>query len=242
MPSFVEANGVALRYELSGSGPKTLALVHEMGGSLESWDFVLPRLAEGRRVLRYDTRGAGLSEKVRGSLHIDTMADDLRALLDALNVDGPVALAGVAVGAAIAIRFAARYPERAAALVAMGPATGVTGDRRAATLARAEAIEKDGMRAVEQASLAASYPPVVRHDQARFEAFRSRWLGTTRTASLPSTACWPEPRWRTISAASAARRWCWPAFTTGCARPRWSSRSPNGYQGRGSRPSTPVIS
>ena len=63
---FVELDGVGLRYELSGTGDRTLVLVHEMGGSLESWDGVAPRFAESRRVLRYDTRGAGLSQKVRG--------------------------------------------------------------------------------------------------------------------------------------------------------------------------------
>jgi len=35
---FIEVNGVRLRYELSGKGDRTLVLVHEMGGSLESWD------------------------------------------------------------------------------------------------------------------------------------------------------------------------------------------------------------
>ena len=58
---FIESNGVALRCELTGSGDRTLVLVHEMGGSLESWDDVAPRFAGKRRVLRYDTRGAGLS-------------------------------------------------------------------------------------------------------------------------------------------------------------------------------------
>jgi 3-oxoadipate enol-lactonase len=79
---FIEVNDVALRYELSGRGECTLVLIHEMGGSLESWDEVAPVLAANRRVLRYDTRGAGLSAKVRGALSIDTMVDDLAALLD----------------------------------------------------------------------------------------------------------------------------------------------------------------
>ncbi len=77
---FIEVNGAALRCELSGGGASTVVLVHEMGGTLESWDVVAPRLAAKRRVLRYDTRGAGLSEKVRGALTFDTMADDLVAL------------------------------------------------------------------------------------------------------------------------------------------------------------------
>jgi len=81
---FIELDGVGLRYELSGKGDRTLVLVHEMGGSLESWDDVSPRFGESRRVLRYDTRGAGMSQKVRGQLGIDTMTDDITALLDAL--------------------------------------------------------------------------------------------------------------------------------------------------------------
>ena len=39
--------------------------MHEMGGTLDSWDAVAPRSAENFRVLRYDQRGAGLTEKVR---------------------------------------------------------------------------------------------------------------------------------------------------------------------------------
>ena len=41
--NFIEVNGTALRYELSGSGASTLVLIHEMGGTLESWDLVAAR-------------------------------------------------------------------------------------------------------------------------------------------------------------------------------------------------------
>jgi pimeloyl-ACP methyl ester carboxylesterase len=53
---------------------------------------------------------------------------------------------------------------------------GVAGDRRQATLDRAATVESGGMRAVVETSLAASYPPVVRHDPAVFATFRARWL------------------------------------------------------------------
>ena len=122
---FVELNGVALRYELSGKGDRTIVLAHEMGGALESWDDVAPKFAASRRVLRYDTRGAGLSQKVRGELGLDTMADDIAALLDTIGFAGKVALAGIAVGGAIALHFASRYPERTSAVVVGSPATGI---------------------------------------------------------------------------------------------------------------------
>jgi 3-oxoadipate enol-lactonase len=175
---FIEVNGTALRYDLTGdsAGTSTLVLIHEMGGTLESWDAVVPLLARGRRVLRYDTRGAGLSQKIRGPLSIDTMVDDITALLDALAIAGKVALAGVAVGGAIALHAAVRRPERIATIAVSSPAVGIAPDRRPAVLARVERIEREGMQAAADTH-DSSYPPALRGDAARFAAFRARWLG-----------------------------------------------------------------
>ena len=201
---WIEVNGTSLRFDITGTGPATLVLVHEMGGTLESWDQVLPALAPGRRVLRYDTRGAGQSEKIRGSVSFDIMAEDLAALLDALGITGPVALVGCAVGGGIVLHFAARFPDRVTALVAMAPATGVAAERRDATLARAAEIERLGPRGVVEGSFAASYPPEVRHDAEQYRRFRARWLANdpesfgaisrmladaTVTDELPGIAC-----------------------------------------------------
>jgi 3-oxoadipate enol-lactonase len=148
MKHWVEVNGTALRYEVTGSGPTTLVLVHEMGGTLVSWDHVLPALSATRRVLRFDTRGAGQSEKLSATPSMALMADDIAALLDATGIAGKVAIAGCAVGGGIAMTFALRPAMRTAALIAMGPATGVAPERRAASLARAEDTERRGMAAV----------------------------------------------------------------------------------------------
>jgi 3-oxoadipate enol-lactonase len=175
--NFIESNGVGLRYELSGRGDHTLVLVHEMGGSLESWDDIAPRFAASRRVLRYDTRGAGLSQKIRGELTFDTMANDIAALLDTLAISGKVAIAGIAVGGAIALHFAARYPERTSAVVAGSPATGIAPERRAAALERVARIEAAGMAFAVEDSMQNGYAPELRDDIKRFERFRARWLG-----------------------------------------------------------------
>jgi 3-oxoadipate enol-lactonase len=174
---FIEANGVGLRCELSGGGGHTLVLVHEMGGSLESWDDVAPRFAKTRRVLRYDTRGAGLSQKARGELSLDTMADDIAALLDAYGISGKVALAGIAVGGAIALHFAARFPERTSAVVVGSPATGIAAERRVPALERLKKIEAEGMAFAVEDSMQNGYAPELRGDLKRFERFRARWLG-----------------------------------------------------------------
>lgn len=174
---FIELNGAALRYELSGEGERTLVLVHEMGGSLESWDDVVPRFTGSRRVLRYDARGAGLSQKARGELGLDTMADDIAALLDNIGIAGKVALAGVAVGGAIALHFAARYPERTSAVAVGSPATGVTAERRIPALERVAKIEAAGMAFAVEDAMKNGYAPELRGDNRRFERYRARWLG-----------------------------------------------------------------
>lgn len=141
---WIEVNAARLRYDYR-RGDGTLVLLHEMGGTLESFDALLSHLGERRGVLRYDQRGAGLSSNVTVPLAIDTPAADLAALLDALSIEGPVTLVGAAVGAAVAIRFAARFPQRVAALVLLAPATSVAPARRAATLEKIEQLERHGV-------------------------------------------------------------------------------------------------
>src|SRR5579871_1584334 len=76
---FAEINGGGMRYELSGTGERTIVLVHEMGGTLESWDGVAPLFATSRQVLRYDFRGSGLSQKVRGELRSEEHTSELQS-------------------------------------------------------------------------------------------------------------------------------------------------------------------
>ena len=59
---WAEVNGVSIRFQwsaLSGDAP-VLVLIHEMGGSLESWNGVFETLTLRFNVLRYDVRGAGM--------------------------------------------------------------------------------------------------------------------------------------------------------------------------------------
>jgi 3-oxoadipate enol-lactonase len=179
--NFIEVNGTALRYEVSGSGERAVVLIHEMGGTLESWDGAAQLLARHRRVLRYDTRGAGLSQKVRGALSIDTMSDDLVALMHAAEI-AKAALAGVAVGGAIALNAALRHPARVTAVIATSPAVAVAAERRTAVLARVERIEREGMASAVDESFASGYPTELRDDMARFNKFRARWLGNDQAS------------------------------------------------------------
>lgn len=172
---WIETNGVVLRYELSGAGRIPLLLIHELGGSLEFWDPVLPAFQAGFRVLRYDLRGFGMSEKVK-ILRLDDLLGDIVGLLDALAITEPCHVVGPALGAGIALAFAAKHPTRVRRMVVSSPATGVPAERRGQSLQRAETVERQGMRAAVEQSLARSYPERFRGNQQRFEQYRRRWL------------------------------------------------------------------
>lgn len=174
---FVEVNGTGLRYDLQGGQGPVIVLIHEMGGLLENWDEVVPRLSSDYRVLRYDFRGAGLSEKIKGEIKIETLAADLLALLDHVKIDQPVTLAGCAVGGAIALCFAGRYPNRTAGVVAMSPAIDMKPEDRPARLEMLEKVGREGMRAIMDGALSAGYPQVLQDaDPERFRRFKARWL------------------------------------------------------------------
>ena len=156
---WMDVNGVSLRYEVSGHGQQDLVLMHEMGGCLESWDRVVPHLTQQFRVIRFDMRGAGMSEKKSTPFAMADLADDVSGLLAQLAVRGPVALAGCAVGAALALYVAARLPQRVSAVVAMAPATGLATDKKPEVLALAERFEKAGLRDRIVQRFPQSYPP-----------------------------------------------------------------------------------
>ncbi|EUB98146.1 hypothetical protein PMI07_006460 [Rhizobium sp. CF080] len=176
MIHFAEVNGVALRYSLSGGGSRPLVLVHEMGGSLESWSEVVERLSPDYRILSYDMRGAGLSEKIRGEVTIDELASDLLALLDHVGWGKRLSIAGCAIGAATAIRAIVRRPAMFEALAALSPALGVAPEKRRETLAAAERLLELGVRAVSEKSWERSFPPELRDDAARVNAVWCRKL------------------------------------------------------------------
>jgi 3-oxoadipate enol-lactonase len=184
---WIEANGASLRYELSGSGKDTLVLMHEAGGCLESYEDALPGLEKEFRVLRYDQRGFGFSEKAR-ELRFHSVADDLAALLDGVKVTAPVYLAGCAMGADFAVGFAARYPERVAKLALASPNIGDNSGRSGPILERAAIAERAGVRATMEASHDRSYPENLRAlDRERFKRYQLRWACNT-PASFTASA------------------------------------------------------
>lgn len=184
---WIEANGASFRYALSGSGTETLVLVHEAGGCIESYEDALPGLEKEFRVLRYDQRGFGFSEKVR-ELDFDTVTADLAGLLDALKITTPVYVAGCAMGSDFSAGFAARYPRRVAKLALASPLAGSNVGRSGQSLERGVLVEREGIRAAVKESHERSYPENLRAlDRERFQRYQARWVCNT-PASFSASA------------------------------------------------------
>lgn len=171
--NWIETCDHFLRYEQKGRG-NSLVLIHELGGLLESFDDVMPPLAERFDVLRYDQRGAGHSQKIRGTVSLDELVDELDGLVTKLGLSTPLNLVGLALGGSIAIRFAVRYPARVGRLVVTAPAVRLDKAARQRVNDRAAVIERDGVRQHVDGSLPRSYPEQIRTDQTRFERLRAQ--------------------------------------------------------------------
>jgi pimeloyl-ACP methyl ester carboxylesterase len=134
---YIGTGRISLFFEEAGSCGIPVLLLHELGGSSESWREVIPLLATDRRVLAVDTRCAGRSEKPPGAFALADVADDLDELLRALNLEGPVDVIGAALGSLAGALLAIRHP---------------------ATVRRLMMCAVAGMRGVAEASLADSFP------------------------------------------------------------------------------------
>lgn len=176
-PMFALINGAACRYLVTGAGPATIVLVHELGGSLDSYDRLAALLPTDLRVVRYDMRGAGLSEKVSGTLDLDVMADDIAALLDHLAIDGRISLLGTAVGTAIAVRFATRHAGRIDRLILAAPSFGLPSERREAALEMTNRLDQEGMRSIAETALPRVFPSELWDEAGEKSAAEARWLG-----------------------------------------------------------------
>lgn len=179
---WIDLGGAAIRYEWRPGVGEPLVLVHELGGSLNSWDRLLSHLDTPRPVLRYDMRGSGMSEKLRDVPYIEDLAHELMCLLDALHLDGPVTLVGCALGCAVALHGAAHHPHRVSRVVALSPVTEVAQVRRMSLLGIADRMEREGLRAMVDTALATSYPPALIDDVSVFQEFRVRWMNNDSTS------------------------------------------------------------
>ena len=144
--SIVRVNGVDLHVEEIapvGEPTGTAVLIHGMtSDSMASWFLTLahPLAQAGLRVLLYDLRGHGHSERPATGYSLNHFVRDLDALLEEhWKVDGPIHLFGNSFGGTVAFSYAAQHPARVAGIVAIesAPPTDAWFGRMARRLAHA---------------------------------------------------------------------------------------------------------
>ncbi len=122
---YAKSGDVNIAYQVTGEGPFDLVLVHGFYSHLEvDWDHpasrhMIERLSSFSRLIRFDKRGTGLSDRSVGMPDFEARMDDMRAVMDAVGSER-AALFGYSEGGPMCVLFAATYPARTRALVLYG--------------------------------------------------------------------------------------------------------------------------
>lgn len=104
----IKANGIDMYYDVQGEGP-WLVMSHSLAADTTMWDDQMADLTKQFKVVRYDTRGHGRTAAPNGPYTLDLLADDLKALLDALGIRS-THFCGLSMGGMIGQTFALKYP------------------------------------------------------------------------------------------------------------------------------------
>lgn len=122
MPS-IDANGLAIGYDVMGAGPPLVALHGATSLGREDYAAQIPGMGKGFLIHLPDARGHGRTRwDAAGGFEYRWLVDDLVAFVDALGLDS-FHLVGFSMGAMTALQFGARYSERLRTLVVVGITT-----------------------------------------------------------------------------------------------------------------------
>jgi pimeloyl-ACP methyl ester carboxylesterase/DNA-binding SARP family transcriptional activator len=118
------ADGVRIAYAAVGDGPPLVKAANWLNHLERDWDSPIwgatfAGLAHGRRLVRYDERGNGLSDWDVDDISLDAFVRDLESVVDTLGLDR-FPLLGMSQGCAVSIAYAVRHPERVSALILVG--------------------------------------------------------------------------------------------------------------------------
>ncbi|MBW3658216.1 MAG: alpha/beta fold hydrolase [Actinobacteria bacterium] len=189
---YARVEGVSLAYQTWGEGPATIVAIPPMAQNIElMWErpeyrTMFDRLGSFARVLHFDKRGTGASDRTTRMPTIDERVEDVRAVMDGAGIQH-AHLLGVSEGGPVALAFAATYPHRVDGVVLVSSGARVHGD---------------------------ATPEQVAAGKAWNDAFAERW-GTEESMTLevfaPTVATDPgyrawEPRYERQSASPAAVR------------------------------------
>jgi pimeloyl-ACP methyl ester carboxylesterase len=122
---YAKSGDVHIAYQVTGGGPHSLVFVPGFISHVEyMWEsphvaHFLDRLGSFCRLIRFDKRGTGLSDRVADAPTLEQRMDDVRAVMDAAGTERAAVL-GISEGGPMCALFAATYPERTSALILYG--------------------------------------------------------------------------------------------------------------------------
>jgi pimeloyl-ACP methyl ester carboxylesterase len=122
---YARSGDVNIAYQVNGTGSFDLVLIHGFFSHLEiDWElpasrYVNDRIGSFARLIRFDKRGTGLSDRSVGLPDLESRMDDVRAVMDGVGSES-AALFGYSEGGPLGALFAATYPDRVRALVLYG--------------------------------------------------------------------------------------------------------------------------
>ena len=160
----IEANGISIHYSIAGpeNGP-VVVLSHSLAANLAMWDWQMPVLGD-YRVIRYDTRGHGGTDAPAGEYTLETLADDLLALFDALNLDA-VHYIGLSLGGMIGQTAALKNQGRFLSLSLCDTSSVIPLAGKDAWAERIGVARTDGMEAIMPSTIDRWFSPEYRQDR-----------------------------------------------------------------------------
>ena len=111
-----QINGARIWYDVHGDGDDYLLQIGGAGFAHENFGFVTDKMTPHFKVIEFDLRGYGLSERPEQDYSMELWADDVNALFDAIGVER-AHVHGTSMGGMVALAFAGRYPDRVDGLV-----------------------------------------------------------------------------------------------------------------------------
>ena len=110
MSEYIEVNGIKICYEIQGTGDPVI-LVHGFGAKKETWLGQFIPLSDKFKVIRFDNRGAGKSDRPNEPFTMNMFVEDIKGLMDTLAID-KAHIIGWSLGGMIVQHFLLKYPER----------------------------------------------------------------------------------------------------------------------------------
>ena len=177
----IAVNGTQINYDVSGpAGAPVIVMSHSLASSRVMWDPQLPELSGKYRVVRFDTRGHGLSGVPSGAYTVDQLGDDALALMDALKI-AKAHWIGLSMGGVIGQNIALRRPERLASLALCNTLARVAAEARPVWAGRIAMAEAEGVAPMVDTTMQRWFTqPYLQKNTPELQTIRAEFLNTPR--------------------------------------------------------------